>query len=142
MTCASAPLTSLQTLAAKWRVIGLLALAFARLLRRYEDGYKPGTAELAAQLELAARTAQILIVREIRETFEEHPPQSAADDKALAYLRLIATCLLALTNVAGNIRQRALSALGWMGANIRSGNRERFQGIAQSVPDIPFLDSG
>ena len=120
----------------------MVALAFARLLRRYEDGYKPGTAELAAQLELAARAAQILIVQEIRETFEEHPPQSAADDKALAYLRLIATCLLALTHVAGNIRQRALSALGWMRADIPSMNQERLQGIGRPVRNIPFLDSG
>lgn len=64
----------LQALAVKWHMIGLDALAFARLLRRYEDAYKPGAAECAGQLELAARTAQAMILQDIGNTAAMPPP--------------------------------------------------------------------
>ena len=107
-------ISSLQQLAAKWHVISLLAVAFAQLLRRYENSYTPGTAELAGQLEITLRAAHVLVLQEIKETESAHPAQSPECDHALALLRLIAACLLAVSLIAANIRARALPAALWM----------------------------
>ena len=129
--------SAMQKLAVKWHVIGLLALAFARLLRRYEDASKPGTAELAAELELTARAAQVLVWQDIQ---AQPPPQSPGDEHALAHLRLIALCLLALIHIAASIRARAPSAACWMQTRC-SGSLPGAQGFAAPFTPAAFLDS-
>ena len=108
-------ISPLQALTAKWRMIALFAAAFARLMRRYEDGYKPGTYELTCQLELAVRAAHALMIQDIQDTLRDAPPQAEADHEALAHLQGIAVCLLATALVLANIRARVLGALCWMG---------------------------
>ena len=137
------PLSPLQRLAAKWRVFGLLAVAFARLLRRYEEGHVHGTYEQAVQLELCVRTAQVRLLYELSETLSVHPPQTEAEDAALAQLRSLAVYLLALTCVIANIRARVLGAACWMRLRQeRSETTEIVRLKGQSCAAPPFLDSG
>ena len=107
--------SSLQILLARWRVIAFMAVAFARLMRRYEDGYKPGTYELTCQLELAVRAAHILMMQDIQSALYDGTPQTEADHDAIAHLQAIAVCLLATALVLANIRARVLGVLCWAG---------------------------
>ena len=114
----SISISPLQALAAKWRVIALFAAAFARLMRRYEDGYKPDTYALTCQLELAVRAAHALMMQDIQDALRDTPTRTEADHEALAHLQGIAVCLLATALVISNIRRRVLVALCWMGGHV------------------------
>lgn len=138
----SRTLSPLQNLAAKWRLIGLLAVAYARLMRRFEDGRVHGVQAQAEQLYLASRTAQVMLVQEVAETLKAHPPGSNADEDALAHLRGIMACLLILCLVIENMMARGnlLGPAIWQTAG--------FEAAADAaVPlgifrDIPILDPG
>lgn len=108
--------STLQKLAAKWRVIGLVVTAFARLIRRYEDGCRQGTYEPAAQLELAARAAHAMLMKEVAEALDEGAPETVEDQYALDHLRNIAFAMLAIAFVMQNILMRGLRpAACWLG---------------------------
>ncbi len=113
----------LQALAAKWRAIALVIVAFARLMRRYEDGCAAGAGPQAAQLQTIVRAAQVMLLKEMSEVLEAGPPETDADDAALAFLRMIAVCLLAITCLLQNMMARGLvGAMAWQLAAQRSGS--------------------
>lgn len=108
-------LSRLQRLAVTWRVIGLIAVAFTRLMRRYEDGRTAGAQPQAERLELCLRAAHILLIHEISEAREAAPAETAADTDALDFLRMVCACLLAIAFVIRNIIARGLAgAPGWI----------------------------
>ena len=133
-------LSPLQALAVKWQLIGLLAVAFARLLRRYEDTRAHGTGAQAEQLAVTLRTAHCLMTEDVEEALGGRTPQTEEDERALAYLHRIALCLLALSFVATSIRRRALSPACWrdMGAPHR---RKVIASYLLPVGEAAFLDS-
>ena len=138
----SRSLSPLQTLAAKWRVIGFIALAFARLMRRKEEGRVPGTSDQAGQLALVVRTAQVLIFQELCETLQTAPPETQADQTALAQLRCIAVCLLAIAEIAETVSGRSLGAVCWMG-EVRVARADAVKRPAGATASArPYLDPG
>ena len=134
-------LSPLQSLAAKWRVIGLMLAALAQLMRRSEDGCTPGTAERCHELACVARTAQVMICQDMRDTLAVRAPNGEADENALAHLRVIAICLIAISLVAERIGARARSALCWMGARSEPPINSLMY-PERPFPMPPFLDSG
>ena len=137
----SSNISPLQALAAKWHMIALLAVAFARPMRRYEDGYKPGTYEFTRQLELAVRAWHALLMQDIQDASETAPPKTAEDEQALLHLRGIAVCLLAIVLVLSHVRQRVLGALCWR----RERSSEPFNPASLVFParifSVPVRDS-
>ena len=136
-------LSPLQRLAAKWRVIGLIAVAFVQLLRRYEDGRTAGAQVQAEQLYVTISAAHILLTQETSETLETHPPETEADVRELDFLRFVSTCLLALMLVIQNIVARGLlGAPSWMLARAAFFARLGAKVRAQRAEAIPILDPG
>ena len=121
----------LQKLAAKWRAIALVIVAFARLMRRYEDGRIAGAGPQAEQLQIIVRAAQVMLVQELAEAQDTGPPETEDDEAALTFLRMTSVCLLAITCLLQNMMARGLvGALAWQlvgeqaardAANARSG---------------------
>ena len=106
-----------QTCAAKWRALCLVLLAFARLMRRHEDGAVHGAFEQSQRLQILCRAAHVMLVQELSDLQAEHSVQSDQDAFALAQLQLIATSMLALMFVTLCILKRGvLSAYRWMHA--------------------------
>ena len=140
-----APVTrsSLQALAVKWRVIGLFIVAFARLMRRYEDVRAPGAAPQTAQLEICVRAAHIMILQDIEEAAGAASLETGADDHALEFLRTVSVCLLAIGFVLQNILARGvLEASVWMQArNVFCARRPEFLPTPQG-PAVECLDPG
>lgn len=90
--------SSLQKLAAKWRVIGLFLVAFA-------------------QLEICVRAAHIMILQDIEEAAGAASPETEADDYALGFLRAVSGYLLAIGLVLQNILARGVLEVSvWMRA--------------------------
>jgi len=108
------PQSPLQALAAKWRVFALLAVAFARLMRRYEDGRVQGAAAPAAELETCLRAAHILLWQDIAGALEGGPPQTAEDEFALDYLRMVACALLMVIFVVQRAAPHLCGAPVWL----------------------------
>ena len=132
----------LQKLAAKWRLIGLLAVAFAQLMRRYEGGCVHGARAQAEQLEVYVRAAQVTLLKEVSEVLEAGAPQNAADEAALAHLRVIAGCLLAVAMVLESVKQ---SLLRHSISHIAPGfclASERVPQIKSASHKHPILDPG
>jgi len=135
--------TTLQRLAVKWRAIGLLVATFARLIRRYEDGCRQGTDEMAAQLEIAARAAHVMLMQELAEAYEDGGPESLEDQCALGHLRNIAVALLAITFVVQNIRARELRpAALWRSSWIPKAGRQSAIRLAMPASTQAILDPG
>ena len=133
----------LQRLAAKWRVIGLIAVAFVRLLRRYEDGHKMGARPQAEQLYVTVSAAHVLLTQEISETLASHPPKTEADARELDFLRFVSICLLALMLVIQNIIARGLAgAPSWMLARAAFFAGPAAGIRAMHAEAIPVLDPG
>ena len=132
----------LQKLAAKWRLIGLLAVAFAQLMRRYEGGCVHGAYAQAEQLEVYVRAAQIALVKEVSEVLETAAPKNAADEAALAHLRVIAGCLLAVAMVLESVKQRLLGHAIWQIAPAFRPATERARNITGAAHTHPILDPG
>ena len=137
----SGNISPLQALAAKWHMIALFAVVFARLMRRYEDGYKPGTYEITCQLELLVRASHTLLMQDIQDALETAPPKTAEDEQAVLHLHGIAVCLLAIVLVISNVRQRVLGALCWR----RERSSEPFNPASLVFParifSVPVRDS-
>lgn len=140
-TKASAP--ALQRLKEKWRVIGLLIVAFAKLLCRYEDAQAANAYEQVRQLQTIVRAAQIMLVHELAQAAQDFPFQTGDDKRALAFLRMIAVCLLAVHLVLENMIARGLRA-----APLRRGMvfavfaRSNSAARAGPVYGVPVLDPG
>ena len=119
----NASYSPLQKLAAKWRAIALVIVAFARLMRRYEDGCAAGAGPQAAQLQTIVRAAQVLLLKEMSEALEAGPPETEADENALSFLRMVAVCLLAIICLLQDMLARGLvGAMAWQLAAQRSGS--------------------
>ena len=110
-----APSSPLQKLAGKWRMIGLVVVAFMQMLRRYEDGRKAGARAHAEQMLVIICSAQIMLMQDMSGAQGKPAPETEADRQALEYLRLVSVCLLAMARVTRDIIARGLAAApGWM----------------------------
>lgn len=135
--------SALQRLAQKWRAIGLVIIAFARLLRRNEDAHVVGTYEQVRQSQIIVRAAQIMLVQELAQTGEDAPVQTGEDRSAAAFLQMIAVCLLAVHLVLENMIARGLRAaqLSPEGACVAYA-RPKFAARAGPVYGTAILEPG
>ena len=139
LTPVSSPL---KALAAKWHIFALFAVALVRLMRRYEDGGVHGAGPYAAELETCLRAGHILLLQELADTLEAHPPQTEADARGLQHVQFIACALLAALSVVCRVRRRLCGARCWQSDGVVEPMRAH---IARAIPparETPFLDSG
>ena len=101
-------ISPLQRLSAKWQVLAIIALGFAKLLRRYEDGQRVGAYAQARQLQVIVRAAHIMLMQDIAEAAEDMEPRTEDDTHALARLRFIAVSLIVMHRVLENMLTRGL----------------------------------
>ncbi len=135
--------SALQNLAAKWQLIGLVVVAFAKLIRRYEDGCRQGTYEPAVRLELTARAAHAMLMKDIAEALEDGALKTPEEENALLHLRNIAIALLVIVFVMQNILSRRLRpSARWLGQWYPAmAPRARLSG-ARSAAAFAILDPG
>ena len=123
-------------------MIALVVVAFARLMRRYEDGRSYSAAAQTEQLYIAVRTAQVMVFQEVSETLQAGAPQSDDDERSLAFLRAVAVYLLVIAVVLENIMARGevQGAAIWQGAGFGAAMSSKKR-AAQAL-GIPILDPG
>jgi len=135
------PLSPLRLLAEKWCLIGLLAVAFARLMRAYEEGRVQGAAAQAAELEICLRAAHILLLQDIAETLKDSPPQTEADADELQFLQRVTSMLLAMVFVIQRAAAQLCGPAIWLSGCGGSMHPAAMM-PAQHARAPEFLDSG
>ena len=137
---------TLQTLAAQWRMLGLMLVAYARKVSGLQHA-AAGTAKLEAErLELWTRCMLAVLNRQVLALQASGRELSEDERQALAHMKAMSLALLALAILARHYvtcGPNGVRAPAWQVRALRDASAWISRALTAGHPrPVPFLDSG
>ena len=124
----------LVALAAHWMAVACMLVLVGRRVSATKQHACPAAYSQAVTLELWSRTALGALTQQLVVLTDSAPPDTPEDEAALAHLRTIAMCLMALAMLAQKWMSELRALSGQAGYACKAGGAVQSRAIASLIP--------